>query len=1117
MRNTILMDLYLGEELGWVDGSSDVRQAMADSGGGITITRTDRDAGTMDLVLANPGGIYSPRNPRSAYYGLLGRNTPIRCGVLAFEQQFPDPVPEGWGDGWVWVLGGGGTDTPTDTSVPAPGGVARHQVPVASAFRATIYNARPLVDAEVRIQVAFDGGDITGGGIEPANIMLRVQDVLTYYMARVEISPAEVVSVSLHHTVGGLIAGPVTVPMTWAGQPLEVAASAVGDRLALKVWDASGPEPRDWQVTAVDTQLAEAGPIGVRSGVASGNSNTKPFRFHYSNLRVIDRRAHMEVSEWPPRWTIGGHDVWVPIHAEGLIRRLRQGHSAAHSALRRTVHASQPLGYWPLEDGTDTSQGASALTGGQPLTISGPVPEFREIEHWNDDYPVRYGSAALADIAAGTKLSAPLNGAGAAAGWTVAVAADVRSTAALSADLVLLDVSTPGGTYDRWRLVITTTNRTRIIAFTGGAPTTLVDDPSIISSMVPHNMSVWQDGGNIRCGFRWDSVSGYKATGVVAGTLAGPAGVTVNSTETTSSVPLLVGHVAVWSGHALDVVDLRDGAMILALFSWAWTGLPSGNPTGESAADRIERLCAEQGVTVFVTRGPDASTAMGPQRPGAFLDLIQECADADGGILGEAREQLALTYRCRGALYNQTPVTVPYTMLAPALEPVDDDADLANDVEVRRVDGSSARRVIQEGPLSVLPPPDGVGPYDTSATVNVVADSQLPDIAAWLAHIGTWDEARYPAARVELAAPAWAADPDLAAAVTALDIGRVMALDELPEWLPPGPSEQRVRGSVEQIHQPTRLLEWTLKPAGPWRVAEADGDARVAANGSTLAADLSEAGMSLLLASTVVNGPWTTDVADSPLDVRVGGERVTASTIGNGISDLLDGTIAGGWGTAATGQPWLLDGTAADFSVSGGFGRHSLPANDVTRVSYIGVDIDQFDITFPVRVTALATGAQLVPEMVARWSSLSDHYRFECGLQTSGSVDLRIARVLSGARTVLGSAGGVTTYAASVSVWVRCQGDGSTLRMAAWPQSGTWSGVWDVEVTDSTHASGAVGVLSLAAGGNTNTKPVQILYGEFMAIIPQLVTLSARGANGIQRAWPAGTPVDVWQPAVIAL
>jgi hypothetical protein len=35
--------------------------------------------------------------------------------------------------------------------------------------------------------------------------------------------------------------------------------------------------------------------------------------------------------------------------------------------------------------------------------------------------------------------------------------------------------------------------------------------------------------------------------------------------------------------------------------------------------------------------------------------------------------------------------------------------------------------------------------------------------------------------------------------------------------------------------------------------------------------------------------------------------------------------------------------------------------------------------------------------------------------------------------------------------------------------------------------------------------------------LTQTVTLAARGLNGIQRAWPAGTEVDVWQPAIVAL
>ncbi|SCL43254.1 hypothetical protein GA0074692_6789 [Micromonospora pallida] len=237
----VVVELYLGPVLGWVDITDDVRLGSADSGGGITISRGRRgegqqtEHGSADLVIASPGGRYSPRNPRSVYYGLLGRNTPVRVGVRQLVDAFDDrTVAAGWGPDWT-SFGAGGTVAPTDASVS--GGMARAYVPATASFRASYYTDMTIVDAEVVVTVDMFISNVVGGAVEPANIMFRVQDLSTYYLCRMEVSAAEVVSVSIHHSTGGTIVAPTPVPgLLFAGQPLKVRASCVADRLAVKVW-----------------------------------------------------------------------------------------------------------------------------------------------------------------------------------------------------------------------------------------------------------------------------------------------------------------------------------------------------------------------------------------------------------------------------------------------------------------------------------------------------------------------------------------------------------------------------------------------------------------------------------------------------------------------------------------------------------------------------------------------------------------------------------------------------------------------------------------------------------------------------------------------------------------
>ncbi|MFG1800190.1 hypothetical protein ACGFI4_08455 [Micromonospora carbonacea] len=916
MRNTIRTELYLGTQMGWVDVSDHARQAAADSGGGTTITRVDGDAGTLDTVLASPDGLYSPRNPRSPYYGLLGRNTPIRVGLVEFVDDFDRTVATGWGPGWSH-FGAGAPLNNSDASVS--GGMARHSIPGANAYRVGYYSARQWRDCEVRVTVDMTATNITGGPVEPANILLRLQDLTTYYMARVEISASEVVSVSIRYSNGAVLAAPVTVPgLVFAGQPLRVAASIVADRIAVKVWDpAAGGEPRDWQATAVDlVRPPVAGYVGIRSGVAAGNTNSTPVAFAYDDLEVLDRRAHMEVSEWPPRWNVPGTDTWVPVRASGLLRRLTQGAKPLDSALYRYLPTVAPTAYWPLEDPAGAPSARSAVAGvadmrpfgysrftapgtGTPVAAAG-LPVFGS----GSGIP---GSAPVVDLAQGGVLTGVVprgTGTGWHVQWVMVAPRDKPDS------VVPIEWTTTEGTWNTWRLQLQSTGLIATFEVTGGAVAGSASATFNVFDGLPHHYAVeaGTTGGNMFADLRIDGQFVDSFSPFVAGAMVGAVpgdltAVTINpleirQDEAESAAMPIVGHLAVWNPYPATVPAATE-----AMRGYA----------GETVAARVTRLCAEQGVPVFVTEGPDPSSAMGAQRAATFVDLLRECADTDGGILGEAREQLALTFRCLGALCNQTPVTVDYTRLVPPLSPTDDDALVRNDVTVRGADGGEARAVQETGPLSILPPPDGVGVYDTAPTVSVGSVDQLPDQAYWRRHLGTWDEARYPTARVDLGAPEWVADLDGTAEVTALAEGSVLDLDELPEWLPPGPSSQMVRGSVEALDEHTRVLDWTLLPAGPYTVAVVDGDPRVAADGTVLNTDVPNATWgSFEMVSTAANGPWTTDAANFPLLVRVGGEVMEVSLIGG--TGLVQTAIVSARGVNGVARGWPA-GTPVDVAL----------------------------------------------------------------------------------------------------------------------------------------------------------------------------------------------------------
>ncbi|HEY9391365.1 MAG TPA: hypothetical protein VIR27_16570, partial [Mycobacteriales bacterium] len=362
----VVTELFIGGT--WRDVSGDV---LLRDGIRITRGRADEasqvDPSTCALSIRNTDGVYSPRNPTSPFYGTFGRNTPLRLSVRTVVDGFGRTVPAGWGstpDGLVWdELGGGGSVVIGDFSVDGTSGI--HTVPAAPAFRATHLEAGPFYrDCEVAVSFRLDVAP-TGAGLEPATIMLRGQDLTTYYRARVTVGTDLAIGLAILDPDQQIISQTDLSLVYAVGARWRVRAQVEGPAIRMRVWDTAGPEPRGWHLVAVDpSPLMAAGWVGVRSGVAGGNTNPSPVTFRYDDFEVRLPRFAGEVSSWPPRWDVSGADVWVPITASGIGRRLGQGASPLRSALYREmtspINSFFLVAYWPCEDGSTATQIASA-------------------------------------------------------------------------------------------------------------------------------------------------------------------------------------------------------------------------------------------------------------------------------------------------------------------------------------------------------------------------------------------------------------------------------------------------------------------------------------------------------------------------------------------------------------------------------------------------------------------------------------------------------------------------------------------------------------------------------------------------------------------------------------
>jgi hypothetical protein len=305
---------------------------------------------------------------------------------------------------------------------------------------------------------------------------------------------------------------------------------------------------------------------------------------------------------------------------------------------------------------------------------------------------------------------------------------------------------------------------------------------------------------------------------------------------------------------------------------------------GETATQRVVRICREEGLPVEIVGDVHQSTRLGAQTSATLLELLREVETADMGVLYEPRGFFGLAYRTRDSLYAQdATLTLDYSAgTINDIEPVEDDQGSVNDITVTRIDGSSQRAELTEGPLSVLPPPDGIGRYDNEVQISVERDADLSQQAAWRLHMGTVDEARYPTIGILLESEPFRDSSVLAQSAVAVDVGDRLVITNPEEGIgPPEDIQQIAQGYVEVLTRFGWSITYNCSPGSVWDVAVWDdsagpGEARYSTSGTYLEADVNSAATSL--AVDTPKGPvWGT--VDLPYDLMLGGERVRVTAV----------------------------------------------------------------------------------------------------------------------------------------------------------------------------------------------------------------------------------------------
>ena len=885
----------------WVDITGDVRASEPVH---ITRGRADEaaqlDPSALSLLLNNRHGRYSTHNPLSPYYGSLGKNTPIRIRVgpmpdtpeADLVDTFDRDVSDGWGTadtGQDWVAP---FDEDTVTYTVADG--AGHQTMAAvnvSANQITDEDVPADLEVTYATSVSETPRGQAGGAIY-STLRVRGTPAGDHYRLGVSVradagavgSALRVAAdISLWVSDSSVQLTPIGAPVPGLaytpGQWLRVRAQAVGPMLRMRVWADGEPEPQVWHAQAWHERLLEDGHAGPRAIITQNAQDTQvptTVSFRDLDMRPVYEapdviRFSGEVTSWPVRWDLSDSDVWVPLPAAGILRRLGQGAKPLRSPLRRTLPLYFPVAYWPMEDGAEATQAASPVPGVAPLRVSGMDMAAETSLVSSGPLPT------LGEVGRMTSGSIPSTDTGS---WEVDLLFYVEEPDdGWDGNQRLLSVQTSGFTIDldvfhtsgRPALRRTVTNGSGTEVHTGWMNTD-TGNISFFDAWRRLRLYATQDGGSVACRLDWiDQASSQWGTSFsFSGQVGRVTGITTAFGDELDGLSL--GHITVWGTTAV-----------------AAYGQPFPGFSRESARDRLSRLSAGAEVPVEIFGA--ASERLGPEPEGAFLDVLAQAQEADLGAPGEARDHLGLVYRGRDAVYNQLPAVVfDYASgeISAPFEPEDDDQALRNDVEVSRSDGSSFQVEDRDGPLGTR----RVGRYDESVTLNLASDLQVAAHAGWRLHLGTVDELRWPSIRINLANPRLSARVE---DIIGLDAGDRIRVLNPPPWAQERALDLIVQGYEESIG----LFQWemtlTCTPASPWAVAEmaedagAPPDARMRADtaGSALEDGVDEDATVLEVATTT--GPrWvtTTDHPDSlPFDITVGGEimRVTGIADDDGV------------------------------------------------------------------------------------------------------------------------------------------------------------------------------------------------------------------------------------------
>lgn len=586
----------------------------------------------------------------------------------------------------------------------------------------------------------------------------------------------------------------------------------------------------------------------------------------------------------------GGSSSAMKVEAIGTWGVLAQDDEVVRSATWRAITTASPVPviYWPLALGKERNVSPPQIPAGGPPMLGRLDPLFgNALPDWS-------GGNVASWLEQGADLGREGTAVGAVPpmpagwvntdGWTVDVTCNVghkRPPEESPAPLLYVTGVGPIPTID-WDIEIQPAGGVDPVVtadtihlgffevtdpFTSTA-TILTSQPHPVFDGQPHQirLSVEQSGADIFWVLSADGTQLASGT-VAAKTLQAPTRVELNTFRVDRYAQYAVNDVVIWPDNS--VPEIAAAALGYA---------------GETADERIQRLCDEAGIPVTIIGA--SSTVMGPQRLQSRIELLLDAWEADDGLMSDDLTDIGLVYRCRSHLSTQTPrVKVIQGTITPDTRPIWDYQQIRNEWTVSRIDGATVTQSDEDHIARIRRRRKG------SAQLNVASDDVLDHQARFRVHLGTSGGPRYPGLGLNLRNVDGAR---LADQVLALIPGDRMTIADAawPSQHPPGDADQMVLGWEELLDADT----WELRPAtipyqpydlvGRWSLISKVLHAPVSASATSVDIANTDTGQPMLATSAALVGsgyPITVGTEDMQL-TAVADALVTFGTAGTASS-----------------------------------------------------------------------------------------------------------------------------------------------------------------------------------------------------------------------------------------